>query len=364
VVLMLNNDDVEQVLTMPDTLAVLEDLYRDLGHGSAVYRARTDLHTPTSTDVGPDIPAAHYLKSMDGAVPRLQAAAIRLTSDVVAFPLVNGLRRREKIPAAPGNRWLGLVLLFSTANGELLAIMNDGVLQRYRVGATNGIGAKYLAREDARTVGILGSGWQAGTQLMALQAVRPVREIKVYSPTREHAERFAEEMTDTLQIEVRYVPSAEEAVRDVDIAVTSTNSRVPFFPAEWLRPGMHLSCMQRDEATDACFKVADVVVFHTRAREQNYTSRDFAAIEERYGFEIRDHQYPRDLNWNDYPDLGELVTGQVPGRTSPEQRTLFLNSIGVGAQFAAVGHHVYRLARERALGHELPIDWFVESVHP
>ncbi len=214
-VLMLSNEDVEQVLTMPDTLTVLEELYRDLGRGSAVYRARTDLHTPTSADVGPDIPAAHYLKSMDGAVPRLQAAAIRLTSDVVAFPSVNGLRRREKIPAAPGNRWLGLVLLFST-----------------------------------------------------------------------------------------------------------------------------------------------------RAREQNYTSRDFAVIEEHYGFEIRDHQYPRDLDWNNYPDLGELVTGQVPGRSSPAQRTLFLNSIGVGAQFAAVGHHVYCLARERGLGQELPIDWFVESVHP
>jgi ornithine cyclodeaminase/alanine dehydrogenase-like protein (mu-crystallin family) len=363
-VLMLSNDDVEQLLTMPNTLAVLEDLYRDLGSGSAVYRARTDLHTPTSTEVGPDIPAAHYLKSMDGAVPRLQAAAIRLTSDVVAFPLVNGLRRREKLPAAPGNRWLGLVLLFSTANGELLAILQDGLIQRTRVGATNGIAARYLAPEGIRRVGLIGAGWQAGTQLMALTAVRPIRAIKVYSPTRERAESFAEEMTDTLQIEVRRVTSAEEAVRDVDIAVTSTNSRVPFFPAEWFRPGMHLSCMQRDEATDACFKLADVVVFHTRAREQNYTSRDFAAVEERYGFEIRDHQYPRDLDWNAYPDLGELVSGQVAGRSSPSQRTLFLNSIGVGAQFAAVGHYVYRRARERGLGHEIPIDWFVESVHP
>src|SRR5438067_678726 len=168
-VLMLSNEDVEQVLTMPDTLAVLEDLYIDLGRGSAVYRARTDLHTPTTTRVGPDTPAAHYLKTMDGAFPKRQVAAIRLSSDVVAFPLVEGLRRRVKVPAAPGNRWLGLVLLFSTTNGELLSIMNDGVLQRFRVGATNGIGAKYLARPDARTVGILGSGWQAGTQLMALQ---------------------------------------------------------------------------------------------------------------------------------------------------------------------------------------------------
>src|SRR5262249_30935531 len=299
-----------------------------------------------------------------GVVPSRQAAAIRLTSDVVAFPLVGDLRRRVKIPAAPGNVWLVLVLRFSTANGDRRAIMNDGVLQRFRVGATNGIGAKYLARADARTAGILGSGWQAGTQLMALASVRPITSIKVYSPTREHAERFAEEMTDLLRVEVRYVPSAEEAVRDVDVAVTATNSRVPFFPAEWFKPGMHLSCMQRDEATDACFQAADVVVFHSRAREQNTTSTDLAAVEERFGMQIRDHQYPRDLDWDAYPDLGELVSGQVPGRTDPAQKTLFLNSIGVGAQFAAVGHHIYTLARERGLGHELPIDWFVETVHP
>ena len=90
-VLLINNDEVEQVLTMPDTLAVLEDMYRELGRGSAVYRARTDLHTPTTTSLGPDTPSAHYLKSMDGAVPSRQAAAIRLTSDVVAFPLTDGL---------------------------------------------------------------------------------------------------------------------------------------------------------------------------------------------------------------------------------------------------------------------------------
>ncbi|MFI5269599.1 MAG: ornithine cyclodeaminase family protein, partial [Chloroflexota bacterium] len=340
--LLINNDEVEQVLTMADTMAVLEELYGDIGSGSAIYRARTDLHTPTTTTLGPDIPGAHYLKSMDGAYPRRQVASIRLTSDVLAYPIEFGMRRRVKIPAAPGNRWLGLVLLFSTANGELLAIMNDGVLQRFRVGGTNGIGAKYLARKDARTACILGSGWQAGTQLMALCQARPlIDDIKVFSPTPGHAQEFAEEMTATLDRPVRAVPSAEEAVRDVDIAVTATNSRQPFFPGEWFKPGMHLSSMQRDEATDECFKMADVVIFHTHAMEQNYTSTDLAEMEQRHGFEIRDHQYPRDLDWNAYPDLGELVSGKAPGRTSPEQRTLFLNSIGVGAQFAAVGHHVY-----------------------
>src|SRR5262249_15326645 len=81
---LINNHQIAQNLTMADTLAVLEDMSRELGRGAAVYRARTDLHTPTTTTLGPDTPSAHYLKSMDGVVPSRQAAAIRLTSDVVA----------------------------------------------------------------------------------------------------------------------------------------------------------------------------------------------------------------------------------------------------------------------------------------
>ena len=95
---------------------------------------------------------------------------------------------REKVPAAPGNRWVGLVLLFSVDNGEPLAIMPDGVMQRMRVGATNGLGIKYLARKNAETVGILGSGWQAGSQLMAACAVRDIKQIRCFSPTRENRE--------------------------------------------------------------------------------------------------------------------------------------------------------------------------------
>src|SRR5204862_615822 len=95
-------------------------------------------------------------------------------SDIVTFPKKGNNVRRETVAAAPGARYTGLVLLFSTENGEPLAIMPDGVMQRMRVGAANGLGVKYLARKDASTVGILGSGWQAGAQLMAACAVRKI----------------------------------------------------------------------------------------------------------------------------------------------------------------------------------------------
>ena len=102
--LMLSNDDAAKVLTMSNTLAALEQLYKDLGVGGAIYRQRTDLFAPTVAEIGANVPAAHQFKTLDGAIPRLQAASIRVTSDVVAFPEVNGLRRRIKIPAATGKR--------------------------------------------------------------------------------------------------------------------------------------------------------------------------------------------------------------------------------------------------------------------
>jgi alanine dehydrogenase len=361
--LLLSNDDAAKVLTMANTIDALERLYKDLGAGSAVYRGRTDLFAPTVAEIGADVPAAHQFKTLDGAIPRLHAASIRVTSDVVAFPEINGLRRRIKIPAATGKSYVGLVFLFSSATGELIAIIQDGLLQRFTVGAINAIGAKYLSRPDSSVVGLIGAGGQAGPQLAALKEVRPIRQVRVYSPAPNETATFAKTNAASLGLEMTVAESAEAAVAGADIAVTATNSRVPFFPAAWIKPGMHLSCMQRDEPEEDCFSEADVVVFHTRMREHEYVSSDFAAMEKRFGFVIRDHP-PREIDWNDFPDLGELVTGKVKGRQSPQQRTFFLNSTGVGAQFTALAHLIYSGCRELGLGHQVPAEFFVEFIQP
>lgn len=360
---MLSNADAEAVLTMAEVVAELERLYADLGRGSAVYRGRTDLFTPTLATLESAMPSAHQFKTLDGAVPRLEAASIRITSDVVAFPVVDGQLRRVKLPAAEGERFVGIVLLFSTKTGEPIAVLQDGFLQRLAVGAVNAIGAKYLARKDARTVGLIGAGAQARAQLLGLNEVRALSAASVYDASAEKSAAFCEEMSARLGIPVSRAASAQAAVAGLDIAVTATNSRVPFFPARWLEPGMHLSCMQRDEAEDACFTAADVVVFHTAAKEIERVSTDFAEMERRFGFTMRDHP-PRELDWSAFPDLGALVAGTAPGRSSDAQRTLFLNSTGVGAVYTAVGHLVYRKALERGLGGEIPVDWFLESIAP
>src|SRR5204862_8170647 len=116
-------------------------------------------------------------------------------SEIVAWRDAGGGMRREKLSTMPGGRWLGLVLLFASCNGELLAIMNDGVLQRMRVGGANGVATKFLARADATRVGLIGSGWQAGAQVVAVCEARSIKQHQVYSPTPANREKFAAETT-------------------------------------------------------------------------------------------------------------------------------------------------------------------------
>src|SRR6478672_11869693 len=198
--LILSNADIENVLSMKDCIDVLEDAYRELAHGRGVSRTRSDSFSETTR---PD--ALYSLKSMDGIVPKLGVGAVRINSDIITWPKEGGNERRVKVPAAPNRRYTGLVLLFSSENGEPLAIFPDGVMQRMRVGATSGLGVKHLARRDARRIGLLGAGWQAGTQLMAACTVRDIESIRCFSPRRERREAFCKEMSDALKLEVEPV---------------------------------------------------------------------------------------------------------------------------------------------------------------
>jgi len=361
--LFLNNDDVERVLTMKETMGALEILYKEMGEGVAVAAPRSDVHSPTAAAQSAEGPMAHYLKSMSGASPHFGTAALRFSSDIVAWRDTGGGMRREKLPMLPGQRWMGIVMLFSTANGELLAIMNDGVLQRMRVGGANGVSTKYLARQDAETVGLIGSGWQAGTQVMAVCEARKIKKIKVFSPTKANRERFAKETSELVGVDIVPVDSYEEAVKDVDIIITSTNSRKPFLGKWALREGVHISAMQRDEFDDEALLSCQPLVLHTHATENNVTSSALAHFE-RADFKLRDHPTERGIDWKSLPTLPDLICGRIKGREADGQITGFVNNIGLGAQFAAVGAKVYEAAKAKGIGREVPLDWFTQDVHP
>lgn len=358
--LVLNNDEVTRLLGMQDCLEALERAYVAAANGDALSAPRRDILVP-----GPRPETFHGFKTMSGSVPHDKVAALRLNSDIVSWPVRDGTMRREKIPLADG-RWVGLILLFSTETGEPLLFMPDGVVQRTRVGATNGLGIKYMAREDARVVGLLGSGWQAGTQVEAVCAVRSVREVRVYSPNAEHRRAFAEEESERIGVNIVPVDRPEDAVKGADVVMAATNSLAPVMQAEWIEPGMHLTTIRNSEFDAPTIQRCDRLAVN--ARLPGLLTIKPGTEEQVPEFRHGDYRMPdldaAGVSYEQLPELHELVAGRVAGRESAEEVTGFLNFVGLGIQFAAAAALVYRRAREQGVGRELPTEWFTQTVHP
>lgn len=355
--LILSNDDVGKLLTMRECIDVLEDVYVELSNGRGVNRVRSDCLVPSGHG-----DALYSLKSMDGVIPKLGIGAVRIDSDIVSWPKQGNNMRRVKVPAAPGGRYVGLVLLFSSQTGEPLAIMPDGVMQRIRVGAANGLAVKYLARKDAGVVGILGSGWQAGAQLMAVCCVRDIKTIRCFSPNRERREAFAQEMTGVLGVEVVPAAQPEDAIGGADIVMCATNSIDNILFERWIEPGMHLSSIKITEIELAAIKRADRLVLHTHDDKPLHVTTAGLEVAERD--DNKGWALGKGIDFARTPTLPDVIAGKAPVRGAPSEVTCFINNLGLGYQFAAAGAVVYRKAKEAGLGHDLPTDWFTQDVHP
>lgn len=355
--LVLSNEDVDELLSMSECIEALEEAYKQLALGNGVNRRRSD-----SVVQGSNPDTFYSLKSMDGIVPGFGVGAVRINSDIVTWPVRDGTIRREKIPAAPGNRWVGLVLLFSTETGEPLAIFPDGYLQRLRVGAANGLGAKYLARNDAKTVALLGSGWQASGQAMAITAVRKVEQIRCYSPNKENRTSFSERMSSQLGIEVIPTESSEKAIDGADIILCATNSIDNILNESLISSGVHISSIKPSEIAVSAIKKSDHVILHTHDYKPMHVVPP--------GLKVPDQKQGKGWNMMDKVDfnalhtLPELIAGKSQGRKNDNEITCFLNNLGMGYQFAAAGGAFYNKAKQAGRGHELPTEWFTQDVHP
>ena len=346
--LLLTADDVRAVLTMRDCIDALEEAFAAYARGEAVNRPRSH----TYTDLGDG--RHHLLKTMDGSLPARGVHALRVTSDLTHEHDEEGRSRRDKIPAAPGGRYVGFVLLFDIAQLAPLALVHDGYLQRTRVGATSALAARLLARPEARVAGVVGAGWQAGAQVEGLREVLELDEVRVYAPTRRKLEEFCERYGATA------VGSAREAIAGADVVALATNAQQPVLDGDWLEPGQHVGSIQGQELDARTIERADLVV--VRSREQ--ATHHYAP-----GHAPRAAASAKTLPAGKRTaELGEVVVGEE-GRRSPGELTLFTGggtgaSSGLGVQFAAVADVVYRRALERGLGRDLPTEWFTQEEKP
>lgn len=369
--LFIDNETVRQILNISDTIESLDTAFRGLVDGGSIHRPRIDVYVPTGRE-------EDYYRwgTMEGASRDLGVFAIRMKSDVISWPVdAAGNWTEEKYCVEPGT-YCGLIFLFSTVNGEPLAIINDGYLQHMRVGGGAGLGVRYMSREDSHVVAMLGSGGMARTYLQAFCNERDIRKVRVYSPTKDHREGYAAQMSEVLNIEVEPVGDAESAVRGADIVSTCTDTMSPALKGKWLKPGMHITNLGGYELDDEVFQRATSIVRQgvggAKLAEDNpriqygrgHSPVAYVAGNDREMARLPEpgHQMGRMGSGERYPTFTDLVAGKGGTRRSADDITLYLNGGNQGLQFAAVGSVVYRKAREAGLGRELPTEWFLQDI--
>lgn len=274
-----------------------------------------------------DAPSRFHLDAEDGAL--VFTVGLEHETDVMGF------RVYETLPDSPDDHQL--VATWDAASGAFEGLIVGHRVGAVRTGAIGGVAVDQLAREDARTLGVLGSGRQARTQLAAAAVVRDLETVRVYSPTAAHRETFAREQAAELGLDITAVDDAETAVRGADIVVAATASREPVFAPEWLDDGVHVSTVgpkftHAHELDPAVADDSDVIVTDSLAQVDNYEAAFFL-----------DETPHRER----MSELGQLVTGHVQGREHDEERTLYC-SVGLAGTEVALAHAAFRVDQRSA----------------
>ncbi|MFD8074978.1 hypothetical protein ACFV3E_20310 [Streptomyces sp. NPDC059718] len=362
--LVLDNQVTAAVLTMPDVVRALEDSYRDLATGDGVCRPRIDLRLPV------DDRRVYQWGTMEGGSARTGYVAIRMKSDVLLETGTGDRRTQEKYCVRPG-RFCGLVLLLDARTGEPLALLNDGLLQHLRVGADSAVGARFAARADARVLGLFGSGGMARSHVEAFLTVRPLERVQVYSPTRAHRERFAAEMRERHGLDVVAVDGPGAVYEGADIVAGCTDAVGEVVHGRELRPGTHVTCIggrldaRARERFDVWLRLGtagapeDLPAWATEEEYVAYRARPGAPVWELHSHGKGSRRPPRGAR---VVLLDDVLTGRAHARDDDEQVTFSERGNIQGAQFHAVASVVYERARERGLGHEIPIAWLLQDI--
>lgn len=316
--LFLDEACVRQLVTMEDALAAVEEVFAEQGRGRVFN------------------------------VPRVRApvkgGTLRITAAVLSYRGYYGVKVSST--AVFHSNAGRMFCLYREETGELCAVVQVFAMGALRTGAASGIATKYLANPDAAVLGVLGSGRQARTQVDAVCAVRPIREIRVWSPRAASREAFCADVKKTNKIDCLPAESPEQAVRGADVLVTATTATAPVVQGAWLQPGVHLNAIganyehRRELDSDT---VAAARFIATDDTEQvRYESTDLAAP-------VAEGR----LSWDRVHGLCDVVAGKIKGREAREDITLF-KSLGVAIEDVALAARAYEKATRLGIGVTLP----------
>ena len=303
---------------MPVALEVVEESLREQGEGKLVLHPRRRLRLP-------DNGMLHYMAAAD---PVQGYFGMKL------YTTVRGAARF-------------VVPLFRSATGEMAALIEADALGQIRTGAASGVATKYLANANARTAGIIGTGYQARTQLEAVAAVRRLERVRAYGRDPERRAQFCREMSARIGVTVEAAGSGEEVVRGADIVITATSATQIVLEGEWLAPGMHINAMganwpQKRELDAAAVNRSDLIAVDSIEQAK----MEAGDLIQAFGEDAS--------RWDAVRELSAIIAGKLPGRGSANQITLF-KSIGIASWDIAAAARVFDLAVARGMGQPVPL---------
>ena len=316
--LLLKESDVRQLLTMDMAISAVEESFQRLADGTAILHSRQRLF----------VPGGSYLHYMAAADTRRGYMGLKIYTS-----------SRE------GLRFI--VPLFNAISGELLALIEADYLGQMRTGAASGIATRLMAREDATKVGLIGTGLQARTQLLAIAQVRNIERVRVFGRDPARRANFSAGMAEQLKIPVDSVETAEAAVRETDIIVTSTTASQPVLRGQWLRPGVHINAIganfpQKRELDGSAVFRADIIAVDSREQAKIEAGDLIQAFESNTS------------RWDTVRELAEIAAGRTPGRAHPNDITLF-KSNGIAIEDVVTASRVYEKAIEMKIGQQVPL---------
>jgi alanine dehydrogenase len=313
--LFLTSEDVAELATPAEYVDAVRDGYRQRGQGA------------------PAEPRTKLASDDPKGMLTTYAAVLPETGAMGGYMYDAGFGARDAWFMTP---------LFDTDSGEPLALLDGASMNPFKTGATGAVGVDVLAREDAQSVAVIGSGAQARGQLRAIETVRDLDTVWVYSPTKEHREEFAGEMNERLDASVAAVASSAAAIEGADIVVTATTASDPVFDGDLLEPGTHVTAMGQyhpeKRELDTTTIERSTYVIDLRARATHDAGSFIHAVEE--GVVDENHIHA---------ELGDVVAGTADGRTSDDEITVF-DSGGTGIETVAAAHLLYEKAVEQDLG--------------
>ncbi|HYA96885.1 MAG TPA: ornithine cyclodeaminase family protein [Methylomirabilota bacterium] len=314
----ISESEVRALLTMPAAIDAVEEISRRQASGEALVHARRRIELGNGGFF-------HYMAGAD------------FTAGFIAMKLYTFVR---------GN--LGfLVPLYWIETGELAALIEADYMGQMRTGAASGVATKYLARREARTAAIIGTGGQARTQLQAVAAVRKLEWAKAYGRDPERRERFCREMAQRIGVPVRAAASSTEALHGADIVCTATTASRAVLNGADLAAGTHVNAIganhaHKRELDDEAVRRAGVTVVDSIEQSRQEAGDLILAFG---GNESR---------WSAVQELHQIVAKRGQGRSSEGEITLF-KSNGIAVWDTAVAIRVFQAAREKGIGRELPL---------